>query len=405
MAPGRARLAFNLLISVGFVALLWAPVLDAIFSLDPSPERDERRTLRTRPTLGFDAHSLASYPGDFDAFYGDRMGFRSSLIRWNNYIEVTWLDTIPDVGEPGDLPVGTPIAARRGGRGKQVVLGVDGWFFYGGEGALDDYRGLGSLKNRELAEWRREFEARRDWLRERDAEYLLLIAPNKESIYSEFMPKNIRKIGSVSRLDQILSYLGERSDLIIVNPMPHLREARASERVYARTDTHWNDVGAHIAYLDLMEALQALFPAIEAHDRSWFRVRTEFGRGGDLASLLGISESLSEEKITLQRKQMAGARRTQVNVLSSLEADSPPFAMTGTTSQISRAVVFSDSFGLVLVPFLSEHFGRIVFYEGTGFLKYVVLHERPQVVIEVMAERSFVQSPPLGFRQAAKPVH
>jgi hypothetical protein len=57
--------------------------------------------------------------------------------------------------------------------------------------------------------------------------------------------------------------------------------------------------------------------------------------------------------------------------------------------------MFHDSFGLSLQPFLSERFARIVYSSGSGdwrrnFDPGLVERERPQVVIQEIAERLLV---------------
>jgi hypothetical protein len=57
--------------------------------------------------------------------------------------------------------------------------------------------------------------------------------------------------------------------------------------------------------------------------------------------------------------------------------------------------MFHDSFGVRLIPFLSEHFARIVYSSGPAdwrrnFDPQLVERERPQVVIQEIAERLLV---------------
>jgi hypothetical protein len=51
-------------------------------------------------------------------------------------------------------------------------------------------------------------------------------------------------------------------------------------------------------------------------------------------------------------------------------------------TRLPRAVVFRDSFGSALVPFLAEHFSRALFLWQYNVDPDVVLAERPAVVIQ-----------------------
>ena len=47
-----------------------------------------------------------------------------------------------------------------------------------------------------------------------------------------------------------------------------------------------------------------------------------------------------------------------------------------------RAVIFRDSFGSALIPFLSEHFSRALYLWQYNFDPAIVTEERPSVVIQ-----------------------
>jgi hypothetical protein len=56
-------------------------------------------------------------------------------------------------------------------------------------------------------------------------------------------------------------------------------------------------------------------------------------------------------------------------------------------SRLPRAIVFHDSFGIALVPYLAESFGRVLFVPSSRFDPDLVLRERADVVIQEEAER------------------
>jgi hypothetical protein len=52
-----------------------------------------------------------------------------------------------------------------------------------------------------------------------------------------------------------------------------------------------------------------------------------------------------------------------------------------------RALVFRDSFGSAMIPFLSEHFSRVVYVWQNNFDPAFVAAERPAVVIQEWVAR------------------
>ena len=91
----------------------------------------------------------------------------------------------------------------------KVVIGKEGWLFLGNINQyfdeIDYYRNLKPFTIRELRSWQILLEQRRNWLRRRGIRYLFAVAPNKSTIYPEFMPDAVKKInpripaGSIDR--------------------------------------------------------------------------------------------------------------------------------------------------------------------------------------------------------------
>jgi alginate O-acetyltransferase complex protein AlgJ len=86
-----------------------------------------------------------------------------------------------------------------------------------------------------------------------------------------------------------------------------------------------------------------------------------------LATMLGLSESIGEvalPKVTLPTPPKA--RKTEDTALSLLgEQDvkaTKLIAFEQPDSTLPRAVVFRDSFSTAMIPYLSEHFSRSVYY-------------------------------------------
>src|SRR5262249_28073941 len=126
---------------------------------------------------------------------------------------------------------------------RDVVLGRDGWLFYSGEGAgAEPFSGpTGSFTQQELIGYQRLLEQRRDWLAQRGVGYLFVVAPNKQSIYPEYLPPGCNLGPSQHRLDQFLAHMQQHSTVAVVDLRPALREAKRLAPTYFKTDTHWND--------------------------------------------------------------------------------------------------------------------------------------------------------------------
>ena len=73
---------------------------------------------------------------------------------------------------------------------------------------------------------------------------MLVIAPNKNSIYPEYMPGWVKLVSKQTRLDQLSGLLADEPGLEYVDGRLLLRPQKNTGPLYYRTDTHWTPLGA-----------------------------------------------------------------------------------------------------------------------------------------------------------------
>ena len=376
----RLRVRSDTILVIVFLIAICLPVADVLFGLDPT-RLSEKRRLAPAPPVRLSQPLEVSYTAAFESWWNDNFGFRRSLV----------------VGYSGAL------LALGVSPTPSVIVGRSGWLFFAGDEALASYRALQPFTEAELATWQRRIETRRDWLAERGIHFLVVIAPNKETIYPEFMPGRLNRVRPVTRLDQLVTYLRSHSSVAIVDPRDALRAAKAEDIVYLRTDTHWNDVGAWLLHREILRGLRQWYPQLEPTPAAALVRNIRTGWSGDLATMLGLDGRLSEDKLELAPRNGRAARGADPGLRPQDPLRRLSAAERGTAS-LPRAVMFHDSFGLSLQPFLAESFSRIVFSSGptnwrSNFDAALVERERPAVVIQEIAERFAVG--PTGLRAAA----
>jgi alginate O-acetyltransferase complex protein AlgJ len=310
-----------------------------------------------------------------DAWFEDHFGLRSTLVRWYGETRLFLLHVSPTT---------------------TVVAGRDGFFFYADDSAIDDYVSQDPLTPAAIANWRSALVRASRWLQARSIGYVFLIAPDKHVIYPEMMPPTINRIGAMTRADQLY---GSIRDLgFVVDVRPALFDARSRERIYQKTDTHWNDRGAFVAYTAIVTAARAQVPAIPPPwPRSDFDAVTRDLEGKDLAGMMGLKRVLREQDLELIPRRARRAR--VVEPPGAKPADEEGRLVTEIPgSTLPRAVIFRDSFASQLAPFLSEHFSRAVYLWQNDFDATVVEEERPDIVIQEIVGRhlyNFIPSPEL----------
>ena len=369
------------IIVVIFLVTLSLPLTGMVLNLDHDAPSGENRTLAPWPQFRWDATSIRSLPDQLTRYFEDHFAFRVRLVRWQATARLDALGVSPSAS---------------------VIKGRDGWLFYADDGAMEDYAEAPPFTDAELAGWRHTLQDTSDWLRAEGIIYLFVIAPDKHVIYPEYMPDTIRR-APISRIDQLVSDLQQHSTVRVVDLRPALLAAKDRERLYPRTDTHWNDRGAFVGYQSIVDSLTEEIPTVRSASRTAFEPRVERTAGLDLAGMLGLTEVLHEEDLLLVPTHAATARI--------VEPEHPNRRLTHarivTEAPIHgpRAVVFMDSFGPGLVPFLSEDFSRAVYLWQDNVDLQVVQQERPQVVIQELVGRAlstlFPYNPVPGARAAS----
>lgn len=167
---------------------------------------------------------------------------------------------------------------------KNVLVGKDDWLFYRGDGCIQDYRGGLVMKEDELKSYADSARKLCDAAAAHGIDVYLMITPNKEMIYGDrYMPDHVRRISDVSRADQIVGYLRDNTDVKVVYPKDALIAASDKYQVWLKYDTHWNDIGAFVGSMELLDAMGLGC----AEDISEVEVTADGFRGGDLANMLG----------------------------------------------------------------------------------------------------------------------
>ncbi len=260
----------------------------------------------------------------------------------------------------------------------QVLLGSDGWMYYTNEGNLDYYQRVKPLSETQTAKINANLLEIRKRLDSNGIKFLLVIAPNKESVYPDHLPAGIPRADNPTWADQITTAL-QASPMRVLDLRPVLQDARRDGQVYFKTDTHWNPLGARAAYDEILTRLQPDFPILKPHPLSDFDPVTEVS-SGDLAELIHLKGDITEPFIALHarfEKPSKGLKNPPTGQMITVMPD----------PALPKAVIFRDSFFNGLQPFTSEHFSRVVYVSDFKVDFNLIAEEKPDIVILEVAER------------------
>lgn len=300
------------------------------------------------------------------AAFNDRYGFRKPLLALNARLSLNCLNESP-----------TPA----------VTVGRDGWLFYCDE--ISYYRGVRPLTTVELNEYAHRLESRRKWLASRGCRYLLVVAPNKSSIYPEQLPPMLGR-GGVRRLDQLAQYLKANTSVSLLDLRPALTQAKARGQLFYKTDTHWNDLGACVAAEQIDAAIRPWYKDVRFPSAIQYR-HQPIDVDGDLRRMMFAKDLISETAYRLSPVVPTTAHRVNDYLQTYGDRSHDLFATQSSNTALPRLVMFRDSFTIALQPYLSERYGRAVFCYGrdtNAFDDKLIAIERPSLVIQEVVERN-----------------
>ena len=362
------NIAKTMLIAV-FVGLLWLPLLEKLLNWDETPQLNEKRSLATFPHLPRTFSSTRDFISGLDRYYSDHFGFRRRLVYWGQRWRQICFKESP-------LP--------------SVIIGRNGWLFYSDTQTIEDIRATTSLSVKQLQDWRSLLERRRDWLAARGIAYIFVIAPDKHSIYPENLPAWLKKVGSLTKLDQFITHMRANSTVPILDLRPVLLQAKKNAATYLLTDTHWNQYGAFVGYQELIRALSKQLPGLEPLPIGAFERKTVLEEGGNLAAML------AQKQVILEQDSPKLSPRPPLAPLGRATAKTgAPYLTTENTNANGRAVVFRDSFSEAWAPLIGYHFSEVIYCWQYNWSRSLLEQEKPNVVIDELLEHYFYQQDPV----------
>lgn len=289
---------------------------------------------------------------------------------------------------------------------EQVIIGKEKWFFLGDhydkiitsfrEGGKDSkrVRANTNIVNAQLI-WEK-------WLQVHGVKnYKILIAPNKSTIYPEFLPDWAKSSTSLS--DSLFS---NDENSIFVDVRKELKSSKFIFPVYFRIGTHWNMYGAGVAYKKFFHLLKLEEKSLTLPNISWYQLSQTI----DLADR-GLQNMLklysNPYKLTLATNIVDLPLEHIIYDFNKKEevyrGKKPLFGSTNTLSRINtpnalnnkKVLWLSDSFGDSLSYYMTASFTNVLKIHwselaGTENFQKLIKDWSPDYVFVTIAERSLI---------------
>lgn len=228
---------------------------------------------------------------------------------------------------------------------EKVTLGREGWLFYAE--TVDDHLRTSPLTDRQLWAGAHTLGLIQEYVEARGGRLLFTVAPNKATIYPEYLPDVGKPLEGAGNLDRLIPLL-EGEGIAYAD----LREPLQGENtfLYYRLDSHWNTLGSALAQQTLLQALDKEF------DPFWLTPAQAAAGShrGDLYEMLYPTGTELDWDAQYDRPfTFTYVRQPRGPDDQRIETENP--------SKTGSLLMYRDSFGNNLYPLMAEEFGQALF--------------------------------------------
>ncbi|MBM9513033.1 alginate O-acetyltransferase AlgX-related protein [Desulfogranum marinum] len=323
------------------------------------------------PEFPRSVNDLEQVPSKLEAYLNDRFGFRRLFITVNNYLRVK-------------------LGFKTEGK---VLVGKDGWLYYTALDVISDFRGVQPLSEADIDLRMRPFRKVRDLMEKRGVKTIFMLVPDKQSVYPEYLPDWVVPLGP-SRYDQMVEAF-QKEKFNFLELRPALKADRNLLPTYYKTDSHWNEYGAYVAYHVLMDRMKEMYPDVECLTPRQVQFKKKETVGRDLSRMLYLSEYMIDQRYKPVFKQAnfkIDLYRNGEKVKQSKWWRGNAFDSVVTTDDAKndlRILMMRDSFAIDMIPYLVNTFSACMFTSNSTEFDKVQQEFQPDVFVWQTLERYF----------------
>ena len=319
-------------------------------------------------------------------------------LRWDNLSGADetpfrgWLDAeLAAAGTLERLPAAAAAGSRRRGAAPsplkpetaaKVARGQHGRFFLVKD-THDSHRqmvGQRPLSADELDAWEHGTRARQARMTASGARLIQLVGPAPQAVHAGDLPTG-DSLAPDRPVVQIQRRLGAASPAPeLLYPLDELRRVVGMRDPFSKTDSHWNDLGAYLAYEAILRQLEPAVPVravtragVSFHDTCWI---------GDLG------EKVAPARASICLRARVHDRHGRLVRDNRVRNHGREAEFACDAAPPTRCVVFGDSWAYTMMPFLAETFGQVVFRHRVNVVDDDLIEAvRPDLVLTILTER------------------
>ncbi|MCF0132581.1 MAG: hypothetical protein HUJ72_01815 [Blautia sp.] len=328
------------------MAICLLPLVGKLWTEDVSKEN---RELKEWPTIRMEDGSVnKEYLSEMGAYFEDHFAFRQQMATANAKIKFTVFEMSPVDG---------------------VIVGRNGWLYY--KDSLEDYQGTSLLSERGIYNLARAFRLMQDYAWEKGAKFCLAIAPNKNTLYGSNMPYYYQYIVNEQHNLFLLTEELEKQGVTYADLYQILQAEDAV--LYHAKDSHWDNRGARLAADGILKKLDVIM-------REYGNCEVRTDKIGDLETMLFPGNERAEEEYYYEAP-------FTYRYVKEIESTFDPEIYTEQEDGNGNLLMFRDSFGNALLPYIAEEFETAKFTRALPYRLDEIAFSGADTVILERAER------------------
>jgi hypothetical protein len=358
----------NFFLVVFFLVFIFIGLVIHLFNSENIILLSEKRC--TAPLPVFQIDSTQVYTNDLNNYILDQLPGRKNIIRMNNLVQYSVFRQL----------INNPV----------IHFGKDGWMFFTGGPARDNYENRQPLTLAELKKLRQVLEDRNEWLKKRGIHFYMVFPPMAQTVYEEYVGPRMRKHYKQTKSEQLLEYLKLNSDIDIIDIYTPIIKAKdtSSHELYFRNNCHWNFFGGYVAYYTMINYIKRDFPNIgeplDSKDFKWVETKDY---APDLLKLMDLDMFYTSKEYSPSFNDNI-VTDTIYPFYLDLWTPAPPAIVKTKRTNYPTMLMYGDSYAGGIMQFLFCNFSRSVFIWTPLFQPQIIEKEKPDMVIQEMVDMS-----------------
>ena len=324
----------------------------------------ELRTLASKPILVLT--NINEYPKKYEEYFNDYLPFRNELVKLKNLSDIFVFKNILS---------------------KKLLIGKDKWLFNGN--LVKKYIGIEkyNFTESELEIAKNNLIHFRDELKKKNIDFILMVCPDKEYIYFEYMPDYIKRKSIKNDTDIFVEYIKNNTDIKVVYPKEELLKYKYKYQLYYKYDYHWNTLGAYIEYIELMKSLDIYVDNIDNVDIKDFDGNQSYNLGVYQYNDMAYWLSLSKIKYYNDDKTYIISNYIIKNYETNYFISWNNFSYNSKSYKSKNNImIIRDSFGLNMIDYIATGFKQSEFIHIETFKNENITEYKPDIIVFQLVE-------------------